>query len=448
MERPLHPLLRDRNKLLALARALLYSPQTAEAHERVLRGAFETEPSAKRVRRLAERTLRWTSSRPQPRFNEVVRALRADARLQRIVERHALRPLPLVASPAAMRALPGAEQVKELDTVLALADWLRLDPEHVPWFADLKDRNRKGGALLRHYESRVVLKADGTVRLIEAPKQRLKSMQRQILREILMPVPLHAAVHGFRPGRSIVSFAAPHASRAVVLRLDLRDFFPSISGPRVQALFRTLGYPEHVADLLGGLCTTTATPAVWRSFNTSVSMEERARVRALYARPHLPQGAPTSPAVANLCAFRMDRRLSGLAAAAGAVYTRYADDLAFSGDVPFGRVADRFSRHVAAIAAEEGFAVHMRKTRVMRASVRQHLAGLTVNAQPSVPRRELERLEAILTNCVRYGPESQNRDGHPDFRRHLEGKVSFVAMVGGRRVLKLRALLHQINWGE
>ena len=144
MERPLHPLLRDRNKLLALARALLYSPQTAEAHERVLCGAFETEPSAKRVRRLAERTLRWTSSRPQPRLNEVVRALQADALLQRIVERHALRPLPLVASPAAMRALPGAEQVKVLDTVLALADWLRLDPEHLPWFADLKDRNRKG----------------------------------------------------------------------------------------------------------------------------------------------------------------------------------------------------------------------------------------------------------------------------------------------------------------
>ena len=177
-----------------------------------------------------------------------------------------------------------------------------------------------------------------------------------------------------------------------------------------------------------------------------VSAAELQRMQVLYGRPHLPQGAPTSPAVANLCAFRLDCRLGGLAKAAEANYTRYADDLAFSGDAGFARGAGRFAARVAAIVAEEGFAVNFRKTRLMRQSVRQHLAGLTVNVRPHVSRQELDRLEAILTNCVRFGPEGQNREGLANFRRHLEGRVAFAGMVGGGRVARLRALLELIVW--
>lgn len=437
--------MRDRNKLLALARALLYCPQTVEAHLEVLRGAFLPELSAAKLQRVAARSHTWSATRPQPRAKDLVWRLHSDPLLQEVRERHALCALPL-AVPAPMRTLPGVGSLPAIRTERELAEWLRLDPEHVQWFADLEDRNRKGAVLLRHYVCRTVAKADGSVRLLEAPMQRLKGLQRQILQEILGPVPLHEAVHGFRAGHSIVTFAAPHAGRPVVLRMDLREFFPSISGRRVQALFRTLGYPERVADLLGGLCTTTTAPGVWRTAGLNLQVEEWARIHGLYARPHLPQGAPTSPALANLCAFRLDRRLAALARAAGAVYTRYADDLAFSGEELFGRTVERFSLRVAAIVAEEGFHVHARKSRVMRASVRQHLAGLTVNRQPHVPRRELDRLEAVLTNCVRYGPASQNREDQPEFRRHLEGKVAFVAMVGSTRVGKLRGLLERIEW--
>ena len=101
---------------------------------------------------------------------------------------------------------------------------------------------------------------------------------------------------------------------------------------------------------------------------------------------------------------------------------------------------------VLAFAAEEGFRVQHHKTRLMRASVRQHLAGLTVNKGTNVSRRELDRLKAVLTNCVRYGVASQNREGHDDFRAHLEGKVSLVAMVRPERAVKLRALLERIVW--
>jgi hypothetical protein len=98
-------------------------------------------------------------------------------------------------------------------------------------------------------------KDGGSIRLIEAPKDQLKATQRKILSGLLNAIPVHEAAHGFRKGRSIRTFAGVHAGRRVVLKMDLSDFFPSIDRSRVQALFRTAGYPEAVADLLGGLCT-------------------------------------------------------------------------------------------------------------------------------------------------------------------------------------------------
>jgi hypothetical protein len=130
----------------------------------------------------------------------------------------------------------------------------------------------------------------------------------------------------------------------------------------------------------------------------------------------------------------------------GAAYTRYADDLAFSGDDGFERRVERFSIHVAAIAMEEGFHVNHRKTRIMRQGVRQHLLGLVANRHPNVMRRDFERLKATLTNCVRFDPASQNREQHPDFQLHLEGKVSFVESVNAAKGQRLRRLLEQIHW--
>ena len=166
----------------------------------------------------------------------------------------------------------------------------------------------------------------------------------------------------------------------------------------------------------------------------------------LIARPHLPQGAPTSPALANLTAYRLDCRLAGLARTAGAVYTRYADDLAFSGGEEFSRVVKRFSTHAAAVALEEGFSVNHHKTRNMRQGVRQQLAGVVVNQKVSLRRRDLELLEAILTNCARHGPASQNRAALPDFRAHLEGRIGFVEMVNREQGQRLRELFEAVRW--
>lgn len=168
------------------------------------------------------------------------------------------------------------------------------------------------------YHYRIFRKRSGSVRLIESPKPRLKELQRQILAFLLDKIPLHPAVHGFRVGRSIKTFAVPHVGQRVILRMDLQNFFPSISRARVQAMFRTAGYPERVADLLGGICTNATPRDVWNNLPFEVDPVLLRETRSLYREPHLPQGAPTSPALANLCSYRLDCRLAGLARSAGA----------------------------------------------------------------------------------------------------------------------------------
>jgi retron-type reverse transcriptase len=327
--------------------------------------------------------------------------------------------------PGPMQPVPAAAgwDIPAIETARDLARWLGVHAGQLEWFANLKGL---GSGRLEHYHYRRIEKGPGQVRVIEAPKRELKELQRWILREILERIPSHPAARGFVKGRSIAGFVAPHVGKRAVLKMDLRDFFPSISGARIQAVFRTLGYPETVADLLGGICTNAI----------------RGDVPDVYRRPHLPQGAPSSPTLANICAYRMDCRLAGLARAVGAEYTRYADDLAFSGDVDFSRL----STYIAVIAQEEGFTVNHRKTRLMRQGVRQRLAGLTANAKVNVIRADFDRLKAILTNCARLGPASQNRESHPDFRAHLEGRVGFVESINLEKGLRLRRILERIVW--
>jgi len=402
------------------------------------------------IRPFARRYVETYSNRIRPRHREVVRFLSQDKGFHRAWLKHP-RKLSVehwLTEPQRMQPVAAAAswKVPTIESVGKLAAWLRLDPGDLEWFADLRGLGyrRLTDSPLSHYYYRPVAKTSGTVRLIEAPKLRLKHFQRAILSAILDRVPAHSAAHGFCHGRSIKTFAAPHAGQRVVLRMDLQDFFPSIPGVRLQTLFRTMGYPESVADLLGGICSNATPRGVWRLAGDGMMVGRE--IRDLYARPHLPQGAPSSPALANLCFYRADCRLTGLAEAAGARYTRYADDLAFSGGEEFERRVDRFSIHVATIVREEGFTVSHRKTRVMRQGVRQRLAGLTVNRNVNVSRAEFDRLKAILTNCVRHGAASQNREGRPNVREHLEGRVGFVAMVNPEKGKHLHAILDRIPW--
>jgi hypothetical protein len=353
-------------------------------------------------------------------------------------------------APAVMTPSPGAPSswaLPPLATTGALAEWLGLAPGELDWFADDQGRGRLAPpGPLRHYTYRWRT-ARRKVRLLEVPKSRLKALQRHLLHELLDRIPPHEAVHAYRRGRSIGTFVAPHAGRGIVVHLDLRDFFPSVRAARVHALFRTAGYPAPVARLLTGLCTNAVPPDVLEERPEAGPAAAAADMRGRLASPHLPQGAPTSPALANLCAYRLDCRLAGLARSLSATYTRYADDLVFSGDDALARVVRRFQVHVCRIALEEGFEVNTRKSHFMRQGVRQQVAGVVLNVRPGVRRAEYERLEAILTNCVRRGPHGQDRDGHADFRAHLAGRIAHVAMLHAERGRRLRRLFDRICWG-
>lgn len=403
------------------------------------------------MRPLARRYVERFASSARPRRREVVQFLRDDPGLQRAwaQRRDKIEIKDWLAAAPEMLPVHAAAgwPIRAVESEGELAAWLDLSASELEWFADLKRLStRSKERKLQHYFYRVLAKDSGSIRLIEVPKQRLKAIQGKILAEILERIPPHPAAHGFVTGHSIKTFAAPHAGRRVVLRMDLREFFPSLRSGRVQALLRTAGYPERVADLLGGLCTNSVPRDLWKSSAMAIDPLALHAMRQLYAGRHLPQGAPTSPALANLCAYRLDCRLNGLARAAGAVYTRYADDLAFSGDEAFERQVERFATRVAAVVLEEGFEVHHRKTRFMRRGVRQYLAGVVANEHVNVVRADFDRLKATLTNCAVHGPASQNREQHPGFRQHLAGRIAFVEMLNPQKGARLRKIFERIQW--
>jgi hypothetical protein len=339
--------------------------------------------------------------------------------------------------------------VRPLDTLAELRDWLDVPDELLAWLADRKGFERFAKAeRLQNYRYRWVTKRSGGARLLESPKSRLKALQRRILTDVLEHIPPHPAAHGFRQGRSIITHAMLHVRQQVVIRFDLRAFFADIHPARAFGLFRGVGYPEEVSRTLVALCTNRVPLSVLSAAPQPANAEE---IQALFflrqqlREFHLPQGAPTSPALANLCAHGLDLRLTAAAKAFGATYSRYADDLTFSGDRTLAHGGRRLERRVAEIARDLGFSLNRRKTAVMPASSRQAVTGLVVNERLNLPRRDFDNLKATLTNCVRHGPASQAR-GRAHFREHLLGKLAWVEHLSPARGEKLRRLYEQIVW--
>ena len=239
------------------------------------------------------------------------------------------------------------------------------------------------------YRDFIVPKRSGGKRRIFAPNDETKRLQRRLLRRVLARLSAHPAAMGFERGKSIVTNARAHQGRPVVVRFDLVDFFPSTRAARVRRYFRRIGWNRRATKVLMRLCTHEG---------------------------GLPQGAPTSPRLSNLVNYRIDARLSGMAAALGGVYTRYADDITISladddREAPwvihagpartFGLEdnADkiRFLRvFVRRVVEEEGYRLHRRKKlSVRRRHHRQTVTGLVVNERVNLPRSTRRWLRAV-----------------------------------------------------
>ena len=316
-------------------------------------------------------------------------------------------------NPSQVAAL-GLPEIRDLNH---LAQLVNLAPGKLKWLAGRFDRADL------HYVERRIPKRSGGERLLHCPKPLARRAQQWILQNVLQKVRPADAAHGFVRGRSIVTNATPHCRRTVVVSADLVDFFPTISVASVQGVFLWMGYAGEVARTLARLCTCRRT-----------------------ARAHriLPQGAPTSPAITNLVCWSLDRRAEGLARKFGATYTRYADDLTFSGDKELKNGLKRFLPLLMRIVRDEGFRVNRRKLRFARKGRRQVVTGLVVNARPSVSRETRRRLRAILHNCRAHGLDSQNAQNDPLFLDRLRGQVAFVSQINPDHGAKLKAALEDI----
>lgn len=326
-----------------------------------------------------------------------------------------------------------------LKTPEQLAEWLQITPGRLAWLTHRFNENfRPGSTREAHYHFHWMAKRSGGRRLIEAPKPLLKQVQLQILRQILDKVPAHRQAHGFIAGRSIVTNAQPHVGQRILLKLDLEDFYTSVRYSRVVAIFRSLGFSREVGIWLARL-TTSSTP---------YEVTQGAGYMPMFYGRHLPQGAPTSPALANLSAYSLDVRLAGLAASYDAKYTRYADDLTFSGSKRFAGALRDFLPLVTKAIHSERLRVNKRKRKIVRSNQRQTVTGVVVNSHCNIARPEFDRLKAILTNCARHGPRSQNRENLPDFQAHVRGRIAHVMQVSPRRGAKLLRLYQSIDWSR
>ncbi|WP_417848157.1 reverse transcriptase family protein [Thalassoglobus sp.] len=320
-----------------------------------------------------------------------------------------------------------------------LADWFGISIGKLAWLTHrMRDGNRPKDVKDAHYHFQWKKKRSGSWRLIEAPKEELKGVQTKILREILDLVPAHPAAHGFVPGRSILSNAVPHVGSKFLLKLDLENFYPTVRYSRVVAIFRSLGFSREVSIWLARL-TVSAPP--W-SLDAPMKNWEFWQLMP----PHLPQGAPTSPALANLSAFALDVRLSGMAKAYNLKYTRYADDLTFSGPGLSIPALNEFIPLTSKIITSERFLVNKKKRKIIRNSQRQCVTGVVVNEKINVSRQDYDQLKAILHNCVKTGPQQQNRNQHPDFASHLRGRIAHMMQLNPSRGAKLLEIYQKIRW--
>ena len=283
---------------------------------------------------------------------------------------------------------------------------------------------------ISHYKRFLIPKKAGGTRLISAPMPRLKAAQHWILENVLSLVPLHEAAHGFRTDRSIVTNAKPHEGSTVVINLDLKDFFPNVTLPRVYGLFHSLGYSQSVATILSLLCTE---PPVQNAALDGETWHVATGVR------HLPQGAPTSPTITNLLCRRLDARLTGIAKKHGYTYTRYADDLTFSSKSADSRSSSRkVLWHVRKVVEEEGFIVHPEKVHTMGPGRRQEVTGLTVNDTCAVPRQDLRAFRSLLHHLETKGPDHCSWRGSTDrILAKVDGYSSYLKMVDPQRYTKV-----------
>lgn len=259
------------------------------------------------------------------------------------------------------------------------------------------------------------------IREITAPSSELKKRQRWILKEILEKLRVNDCCHGFVAERSIVTNAKMHMGHKNILNMDIRDFFPSITFDMVCRIFEEIGYSQSVVRKLAELTCHNGV---------------------------LPQGAPTSPYLANLVLRDMDTELEGLCRKRGITYTRYADDMSFSSNEDIGE----FGKEVKRIVEQSAFQVNEGKTVYYQDPHRKIVTGLLVKEDKiCVAKAYKRKLKQELYYCRKFGVvqhlENTGNKERSGFKEYLYGKAYFINMVEPETGKRFLQELDRISWG-
>lgn len=272
------------------------------------------------------------------------------------------------------------------------------------------------GLKFQYKEVYIPKRKKGEYRQLTVPSKNIKKIQRWILEYILYSELCDDCVTGFVPTKSIVENALPHLRQNYIYKFDLKDFFPSISRTKVFYLFKNFGYTTELSNYLASFCCY---------------------------KDCLPQGAPSSPYIANLICKQLDNRLNQLCEKNDFTYTRYADDITISG----GHKIVHFRNLFKTIIEDSGFLVNESKTRLIRNGQRKIVTGVVVNEKVTISREYIRELKKEIyfinrfgmANHLKYIGENYSVD---DYRIKIQGKINFVKMVDRELGLELK---HKLN---
>ena len=314
------------------------------------------------------------------------------------------------------RAKLVSRELPELMTLRNVADEMGLTTQDLVWLC-----YERTATSTDHYSRFEIPKRSGGTRLISSPKPKMRLAQKWINEQILNKLVPSEYSFAFRPKISIVDNAKCHVNKKVILKLDIKDFFPSITFSRVRGYFEHLGYNPGISTVLALLCTDA--PRV------RVTLKGRTQIVAVGPRS-LPQGACTSPALSNLIASRMDSRIAGLINTMPGEwsYSRYADDLTFStndGDEALGKLMGAVNR----IVKVENFELNKKKIRIMRAPRRQSVTGLMVGDEVRIPKATLKKMRALFHNIETKGEKAVTAELGRDSIQLARGYWAYLRMV-------------------
>jgi len=264
----------------------------------------------------------------------------------------------------------------------------------------------------KYYHCYEITKKSGKKRLICQPSRKLKALQAWILVNILNKLKVSESCKGFEIGSSIADNARPHIEANTVLNMDLKDFFPTVPRNKVFNIFKSIGYNDLTSTIFTNLCV----------YNES-----------------LPQGSPCSPKLANLVSWRLDARIQGYVGRRGITYTRYADDLTFSGLNP--QIVCKIPSQIERIVNDEGFQINNAKTHISGSSRSKTITGLVLsNDSFGIGKKKYKLLRAKLHRLTK--PSEQK---NLELLSHVNGYLAFLKSVDMKRFKKVKIYIKELN---